>query len=636
MTRHWQSLNGRSLSVVFGAVLILSLITNSATAAAPQESSATGQTVAAQAGSGVPRLFSFSGAIKDASGNLKTGVMTLTFSIYADFEGGTPLWSETQGVQLDGTGHYTVLVGATLPNGLPLDLFTSGAARWLGVQPAVSGVGEQPRVLLVGMPYALKAADADTLGGKPLSAFQLAVPESSSSGSTNTSPNGLQTAVGDQANEIVCSSTTACGSGFIPQFSSNGGSAKVSNSLISQSGSHITLSGSETATGSISGKQLVSTVATGTAPLTVNSTTQVANLNASLLGGLPAGSFATLGANLFTANQTIAGNGTNILIGNVGCGSPTAGIGIGSVNCNTFGVGFDGAQNSTFINRPMGGRIIFREGNSTSQMTINSGGSIGIGIEVPILATFEVDAPSNSSNDAGRFVGSSSFNGGTVGVVGSGGDTLSSLSGGPGGLFVGGSGGLGGLGGFGIEAFGGRNSDGSEARAGEFHGDVEVTGCLSVSPGTTAHVQFGNCLSDVRLKKNIQPYSPVLDKLVRLQPVTYNWRVEEYPQYRFGTEKSSGLIAQEVEKVFPEMVSVDEGGFRRVNYGELPLLMLQAIRDLKAENDSLREQLKARNQDRDDERSELAQLRAEVDRLAATVRTTNGATVQARVLAPHR
>jgi hypothetical protein len=105
-------------------------------------------------------------------------------------------------------------------------------------------------------------------------------------------------------------------------------------------------------------------------------------------------------------------------------------------------------------------------------------------------------------------------------------------------------------------------------------------------------------------------------------------------------------MAQEIEKVFPAMVSVDEGGFKRVNYGELPYLILHAIRDLKAENDSLRGQLKAdggrirllavRNRDRDDERSELAQLRAEVDRLAAMMRTTNGATVQARVSVPHR
>ena len=39
------------------------------------------------------------------------------------------------------------------------------------------------------------------------------------------------------------------------------------------------------------------------------------------------------------------------------------------------------------------------------------------------------------------------------------------------------------------------------------------------------------------------------------------------------------------------MVSTDEAGYKRVNYGELPYLMLQAIRELKAENDELRERI---------------------------------------------
>jgi hypothetical protein len=50
-------------------------------------------------------------------------------------------------------------------------MFTTGKALWLGVQPKLSGEGEQPRVPLVAVPYALKAADADTLGGKTAEDF---------------------------------------------------------------------------------------------------------------------------------------------------------------------------------------------------------------------------------------------------------------------------------------------------------------------------------------------------------------------------------------------------------------------------------------------------------------------------------
>ena len=103
-----------------------------------------------------------------------SGTTRLTFSLYQFPEGGAPLWSETQPVTPDAQGHYTALLGADSPGGVPLDLFSNGQARWLGVQPQLPGVGELPRVLLVGVPYALKAADADTLGGKPASAYVLA------------------------------------------------------------------------------------------------------------------------------------------------------------------------------------------------------------------------------------------------------------------------------------------------------------------------------------------------------------------------------------------------------------------------------------------------------------------------------
>lgn len=89
-------------------------------------------------------------------------------AIYKDQQGGAPLWMETQNVTLDAQGNYSLLMGATQSEGLPLELFATGESRWLGVQAQLPGEIEQPRVLLVSVPYALKAADADTLGGMPL------------------------------------------------------------------------------------------------------------------------------------------------------------------------------------------------------------------------------------------------------------------------------------------------------------------------------------------------------------------------------------------------------------------------------------------------------------------------------------
>src|SRR5262252_2044576 len=122
----------------------------------------------------VPRLVRFSGAVKDAGGNPQNGVMGITFSLYKQEHSGEPLWHEIQNVQLDANGYYSVLLGASLSEGLPAEMFTTNEARWLGVEPV--GQAEQPRVLLLSVPYALKAADAETLGGIPASAFLTATP----------------------------------------------------------------------------------------------------------------------------------------------------------------------------------------------------------------------------------------------------------------------------------------------------------------------------------------------------------------------------------------------------------------------------------------------------------------------------
>lgn len=162
----------RSVSVAIMLVLALGLVGTSA-ALRCQEAAPASPTV-------VPPLIRFNGAmtapaiLNRPSSSASGALVTATFSLYELQEGGTPLWSETQKVQLDEQGRYAVLLGATSSAGLPLDLFTSGKALWLGVQPQLSGAGELPRVLLVAVPYALKASDSDTLGGKPASAYALA------------------------------------------------------------------------------------------------------------------------------------------------------------------------------------------------------------------------------------------------------------------------------------------------------------------------------------------------------------------------------------------------------------------------------------------------------------------------------
>jgi hypothetical protein len=129
----------------------------------------------------VPTLVNFSGTLTDVNGKPLSGVVGMTFYLYKDEQGGSPLWNEIQNVQPDKSGHYSVMLGSTASQGLPTDLFASGEARWLGVQ--AEGQAEQPRILLLSVPYALKAGDAQTLGGLPATAFALANSSKESAGS---------------------------------------------------------------------------------------------------------------------------------------------------------------------------------------------------------------------------------------------------------------------------------------------------------------------------------------------------------------------------------------------------------------------------------------------------------------------
>jgi hypothetical protein len=182
-------------------------------------------TVASSSSAVVPRLVNFSGKATNDQGKTVTGIVGITFSIYSAQQGGAPLWMETQSVTADAKGNYTVQLGATTSEGLPLSLFTSGDARWLGIR--VQDGDEQSRVLLLSVPYALKAADSQTLGGLPASAFALAAPSGSST----------QAATGSASSPSGSSSANIGGSGtqdYIPLWTDNNGD--LGNSILFQSG----------------------------------------------------------------------------------------------------------------------------------------------------------------------------------------------------------------------------------------------------------------------------------------------------------------------------------------------------------------------------------------------------------------
>lgn len=186
---------------------------------------------AASASAQVPRLIRFSGIAKDESGKPSSGVVGITFSLYKDQRGGAPLWVETQNVQADATGHYSALLGANSAEGIPQELFSSAEAHWVAAK--ISGQPEQARVLLMSVPYALKAVDAQTLGGLPASAFVQANPGAAKGTSSPSTPAAQASA----ANTIPPASVTGKGTkNFVPLWT---GTTTLGNSAIYQTGGNV-------------------------------------------------------------------------------------------------------------------------------------------------------------------------------------------------------------------------------------------------------------------------------------------------------------------------------------------------------------------------------------------------------------
>ena len=146
------------LALAFGAII-------GAQQPSAQERRATGKN---DDSSAVPRLIRYNGVYHNSGQQAQSGVAGVTFSIYRDQFDGTPLWSEIQNVQPGKDGNYSVLLGSSRSEGMPIDLFATAEPRWLEVE---ADQVKQPRVLLSSVPYAMKAVDAETLGGLPASAY---------------------------------------------------------------------------------------------------------------------------------------------------------------------------------------------------------------------------------------------------------------------------------------------------------------------------------------------------------------------------------------------------------------------------------------------------------------------------------
>jgi hypothetical protein len=97
--------------------------------------------------------------------------------------------------------------------------------------------------------------------------------------------------------------------------------------------------------------------------------------------------------------------------------------------------------------------------------------------------------------------------------------------------------------------------------------------------------------SDARFKSNIQPLDNALAKISQLCGIRFDWRCDDFPEHEFSEDKQVGFIAQELVKILPEAVSQNKEGYYSVDYGKVTPLLVEAVKELKTENDELRARL---------------------------------------------
>lgn len=107
----------------------------------------------------------------------------------------------------------------------------------------------------------------------------------------------------------------------------------------------------------------------------------------------------------------------------------------------------------------------------------------------------------------------------------------------------------------------------------------DASGYCEINPTSTTW----SCTSDERLKDNIQKLSAptTLAGMLELRPVEFTWRSDSSDTVR------TGLIAQEVERIFPELVNTDERGYKSVSYGGFTVYLISAFQELATKIESI-------------------------------------------------
>lgn len=98
--------------------------------------------------------------------------------------------------------------------------------------------------------------------------------------------------------------------------------------------------------------------------------------------------------------------------------------------------------------------------------------------------------------------------------------------------------------------------------------------------------------SDKKFKKNIQNLTDSLNKILSIEGISYEFKIDEYPEKGFTEGKHYGVIAQDLEKIFPELVVTNDKDEKAVDYIEIIPVLIEAIKAQQKEIEELKSKVK--------------------------------------------
>ena len=122
--------------------------------------------------------------------------------------------------------------------------------------------------------------------------------------------------------------------------------------------------------------------------------------------------------------------------------------------------------------------------------------------------------------------------------------------------------------------------------------------------------------SDIRYKKQITPLQHPLEKIMAINGVEYFMRTDEFPSKHFDTKLQVGLIAQEVEKVLPQVVQTGKDGYRSVDYAKVVPLLVEGIKEQQHLIENQRKQIDTLSTHDREQQKQIDELKKLVEKLA--------------------